>query len=280
MCTYEEVQVGLADQYEAYGRYWPVEQPRGAVLYHPGIQSHCGWFERSGRRLAAAGFAVLQVDRRGTGRNETARGHAESAEQLIEDAELAKQELRRRSGCEAVHVLGVSWGGKLSVCAYVAEPEGVLSLSLVAPGLFPIMTASAEERQRIGMAMLYEPDSVFDIPLNEAEMFTDDPEQQQFFREDPLTLRAATAGFYLASRRMDKMLRRLEKSPPVPIHLMMAGDERIVLNGETEAFVEQLGWPGTRIKTYEQARHSLEWLPEAHPFFDDLVEFIEAATAE
>ena len=96
MASYEELTVRLGDGYEAYARYWTGPRLQGAVLYHHGIQSHCDWYEASAARLADAGYAVLQVDRRGCGRNERDRGHADSADQLIEDAAAGRDELFRR----------------------------------------------------------------------------------------------------------------------------------------------------------------------------------------
>ncbi len=273
MLPYEELEVVLPDGYRAYGRYWGVDAPRGAVLYLPGIQSHCGWFEGSARRLWRAGLAVLQVDRRGCGRNREQRGHAESAEQLVGDALAARDELLRRSGCSSFHVVGVSWGGKLAVAAYVADPAGVTGLSLVTPGLFPVMAASGSQRWAIGFAMLYEPLKLIDIPLNEPELFTTNTHWQQWIRDDELTLRQATASFYLASRRLDKLAVKLARSRPVPIHLMLAGEEHIIHNDQTAALVRDLQWPHCRITTYEGARHGLEFTAEAAQFFDDLVGF-------
>ncbi len=83
MPEFEETSFPLPDGYGAYARYWPVRDPAGAVLYLHGIQSHCGWYEESARRLQQAGFVVLQPDRRGSGRNQTDRGHAESQQRLI-----------------------------------------------------------------------------------------------------------------------------------------------------------------------------------------------------
>src|SRR3990170_3188991 len=100
MAKYEEISVRLPDGYQAYARLWTGSEPRGAILYHHGIQSHCGWYETSAARLADAGYAVLQIDRRGSGRNSPDRGDAESADQLIEDSLAARDELCRRSGFE------------------------------------------------------------------------------------------------------------------------------------------------------------------------------------
>jgi alpha-beta hydrolase superfamily lysophospholipase len=97
---YEELVLWLPDGYQAHARYWPAPQPRGAVLFHHGIQSHCGWFEASSQKLTEAGFCVFQPERRGCGRNMQDRGHAESAEQLIADSHTARDELLRRTGLD------------------------------------------------------------------------------------------------------------------------------------------------------------------------------------
>lgn len=273
MVGYEEIQVILPDGYGAYARYWSPPSPRGAVLYHHGIQSHCGWYGASAERLAQAGYAVLQVDRRGCGRNEQDRGHAESADQLIADALAGRDELTRRCGLADHHIVGVSWGGKLAVAVYVTDPARVKSLTLVTPGLFPQVGVSKAQMAKIGFAMLYEPHSLFDIPLNEPERFSSDPRWQEFFKTDALTLRQCTAGFYLASRRMDRIISRLGETDPVPIHLMLAGDERIIDNNKTRAYVTDLAWRDTRITDYPAARHALEFdVPDQ--FLADLTSFI------
>lgn len=274
MREFDEFRLSLPDGYAAYARYWsPAEAPRGAVLYHHGIQSHCGWFEASARALVRAGYAVLQVDRRGCGRNEIDRGHAESADQLIADAHAARDELLRRSACAHYHVVGVSWGGKLGVAAYVADPSATASLTLVTPGLFPRVGVSAADMARIGLAMLYEPLSLHDIPLNDAELLTSDVRRQEFIAGDPLTLRQCTAGFYLASRRMDRIVTRLGQSPPVPVHLLLAEDEGIIDNQKTLEFVRSLTWPAKVISQFP-GRHSLEFEGDPKVYFDRLVDFL------
>lgn len=281
MSRYQELTITLPDGYPAYARYWEPREIRGAALYHHGIQSHCGWYEASPARLVDAGFAVLQVDRRGSGRNGGERGHAESAKQLIADALASRDELRRRCGREDHHVIGVSWGGRLAVVAYATDPAGVKSLSLVTPGLFPMVGVSGQQKAKIGFAMIYEPAKLFDIPLNDADLFTKAPKWREFFNTDELTLRQCTASFYLASRRMDKIVATFPKAPPVPVHLFVASDERIIDNEATVNFVRELHWPGARITTYPTARHSLEFEGDPEVYFRDLVDFIvEAQTSQ
>lgn len=279
MHEFEELTIQLPDGTSAYARYWAPDDLRGAVLYHHGIQSHCGWYEGSARALCHAGFAVLQMDRRGCGRNRSDRGHAESADQLIDDTLSARDQLLALSGCEHFHLMGVSWGGKLAVGQYIHAPQGVQSMMLITPGLFPIMSASREEKAKIGFAMLYDPSATFDIPLNEPGLFTTVPRWQQFFREDDLTLRQATAGFYLASRRMDRTIKKLADAPPVPTCVLLAGDERIIDNAATRGFFESLEWPHVAIKEFSDAQHSLEFLEDPTQFFRTLVSFLQNPAA-
>ncbi len=275
MPGFEEISVALSDGYSSYGRYWSPPQPRGAVLFHHGIQSHCGWYEASAARLVAAGYAVLQVDRRGSGRNQEDRGHADSADQLIADALTGRDELARRSGFTQYHVVGVSWGGKLAVAAYVSDPAGVQSLSLVTPGLFPRVGVSKQQMAKIGFAMLYEPRRLFDIPLNVAELFTSVPHWQDFFNTDQLTLRQCSASFYLASRRMDKLAAKLPSARPISLHLFVVSDDHIIDNDKTVNFIRELHWPKCRITTCVDARHALDFEPDPEPYFKDLVAFVQ-----
>jgi len=277
MDDYEELTVTLPDGYRAYARCRMPTEPCGAVLYLHGIQSHCGWYDASAQRLARAGYAVLQVDRRGCGHNSKDRGHADSAEQLIDDTLAARDELLRRSGCDEYHMVGVSWGGKLAAASHVTDAQGVLSLSLVTPGLFPRVTVSDAEKAEIGLAMLYEPRRLFNIPLNDPKLFTASPRWQEFFRNDSGTLRQCTSGFYLASRRMDRIVANLPNAPPTSLHLVLAGDEQIIDNDKTSGFIHSLGWTHSKISVYPRARHSLEFETEAEEYFDALISFISDA---
>lgn len=279
MTRFEEITVPLPDGYAAYARLWTPGVVRGAVLHHHGIQSHCDWYAGSAEKLCEAGYAVLQVDRRGSGRNEVDRGHAASAPQLIADAHAARNVLLSRTGLDRYHVVGVSWGGKLAVVAYIDNPDRVASLSLVTPGLFPLVGVSKEEAHRIGVAMIYEPETLFDIPLNDPDLFTHEPKWREYHATDPRTLSQCTAAFYLASRRMDKMLAKLADRPPIPIHLFTAGAEGIVDNEKTIEYIASLGWQRTRFTCYEGSRHSVEFdVPER--FYADLISFVDEANGK
>ncbi len=274
MDDHTELTITLPDGYRAYARLWSANPSRGSILFLHGIQSHAGWYERSAERLRDAGFTVLQPDRRGSGRNQADRGHAESSDQLIDDAFACADVLRQRTGHPKTHLLGISWGGKLITAMHTVDPARTASLTLITPGLFPVVGVSKPEMFRIGLSMLSAPHRLYDIPLNDPELFTSLPEQQRFLADDPLQLHQATAGFYLASRRMDKTCLKLAAAPQVPIHLMLAADERIIDNEKTQAFVRGLNWRTSAITTYQNSRHTLELDRDADAYLDDLRDWL------
>ena len=274
MAEFEELSIQLPDAYGAYARYWPVGEPAGAVLYLHGIQSHCGWYEESARRFQQSGFAVLQPDRRGSGRNQVDRGHAESQEQLIDDGLACGRRLLELTGVNQFHLVGISWGGKLACAIAAAEPGLVRSLSLTCPGLFPRVDVTGAEKFKIGLSMIGNPRRHFDIPLNDPHLFTTQPERIEFLQTDELTLHQVTASFFLASRRLDRVLRDLPKISPIPLHLMIADTDDIIDAGKTVEYVRELRWPGTRITHYPDCRHTLEFEPVREDYWSDLVSWM------
>ena len=279
MGEFREITIALSDGYEAYARYWPAETCTSAILYLHGIQSHCEWFTETARALQTAGWAVLQPDRRGSGRNQRDRGHAASHGQLIDDGLLCARRLRELAGVQPLHLLGVSWGGKLAAAMYAVDPTVAVSLALVVPGVFPVIDVPAAEKFRIGWSMVSNPTRLFDIPLNDPELFTDQPDRIAFLRSDPYQLHQATAGFFVASRRMDRICARLPQAPPVPLHVFLAAEERIIDNNRTSEWIRRMHWPYRQVTVYDHARHTLEFSDARLAFTADLIRWLSDPAA-
>ncbi len=279
MSEVELLTIDYDDGYTGYARYWrPRGAARGAVLYLHGIQSHGEWFEDSAAQLAEAGFHVLLPDRRGSGRNDRERGHARSAGGLLRDVAVAVDWLQTCTGMPTVHLVGVSWGGKLALAAAMRQPERFGNVVLVAPGLFPQVDLPAGEKVKVGLAALFQPQRRFPIPLNEPELFTDNPVRQKYIRDDPLRLREATARFLLASRVLDIRISRTagRRTWPFAVTLLLAQKERIVDNEHTRRFAESLACRQVRIVEHPAAAHTLEFEPEPQGYWRNLVAAVSA----
>jgi len=254
----------------------PPAPGRLPVVYLHGIQSHPGWFSGSAADLAAGGHPVLQPLRRGSGTARFARGHAASAGQLLDDVAAACRLAAEIHDAPRVHLLGVSWGGKLAACYAASGRKDVslASLTMVAPGIAPRLDVSPAVKLAIGLSLLIRPRRLFAIPLNEEALFTDNEEMREYLRSDQHRLRRATASFFYASRRLDGMLKRARPGCwRIPTTLVLAERDRIIDNEATLRLAAKLAGDLLRVHTLPGC-HTLEFEPDRQPLFHALAEAV------
>jgi alpha-beta hydrolase superfamily lysophospholipase len=259
-----------------YRYYEPVSAARANIVCIHGIQSHGGWYEYSCRRLAEAGFAVSFLDRRGSGLNQEDRGDAPSFRRLLDDI---AEYLTAHGESRPTHLLAISWGGKLALALQRRHPGLVDGLALLCPGIASQVRPSLRERFSIAWSYFGSPGRLFPVPLNDPELFTASPEWQQFLRDDPLSVREATARLLAHSVRLDGYLRFVRRYVTVPVLLLLAGQDRIVDNAGTRRFIESLASPDKTIVEYPEAHHTLEYEPRPHRYLDDLIGWLEQQSA-
>jgi acylglycerol lipase len=250
------------------------QSPTGLpVLMLHGIQSHPGWFAGSADAVAASGRTVYQFLRRGSGCNARARGHARSPGQLLADLDVAVDFVLGATGASRLHLVGISWGGKYAAC-WALSPHRVkrlAGLTLVAPGLAPRVDLSVRAKLVVAACALAAPRLRLAIPLNEPELFTDNPAMREYIRTDPCRLTRATAAFFLTSRRMDWMLARAaDAALRLPVNLLLASRDRIIDNAPTRNLLARLAGDTLRVVELPGA-HTLEFEPDPQPFFTALV---------
>ena len=257
-----------------YRRFSPTGTPKARLVYLHGVRSHGGWYERSCAELAARGFEVFFLDRRGSGLNSARRGDCPNFRRLIDDVAEFVQHLRAEKSWLQVFVAGISWGGKLAV-GLPARKSGLIDgIILLCPGLKPKVKPPLAQRLRIFLARRLRPTKMFPVPLNDAELFTPSLEWRQFIDRDPFGLREATARFLFNSFAFDQYLKRAAKKVRVPVLLMLAGRDRIIDNAKTRKFVGKFD-AVTTIVDYPDAEHTLEFEPPEHPWMTEMVRWVE-----
>jgi alpha-beta hydrolase superfamily lysophospholipase len=260
-----------------YRRYPPSASPKGHVVCIHGIQSHAGWYEYSCTSLASAGWEVSFLDRRGSGLNDRDRGDTPNFRRLLDDIAEFVISLRATSPALPVFLEAISWGGKLGVAFQQRHQGRIDGLILVCPGICPKVRTPIPAAVRIALARVARPRKLFPIPLTEPELFTDTPRWQQFIRDDPLSLRCATARLLLESFRLDAYLRLIARSIQVPTLLLLAEQDRIIDNARTRRYLERSPATDKQIIEYAGAHHTLEFEPEPERFVDDMLLWLDRA---
>ena len=275
-------------------RQWRVSSPRGRVVILHGIESHSGWYLASASSLAKKGFAVYALDRRGSGLNLTARGDTPSFETLLNDIRIFIQGLpalprphlpvRARPGEEVyprvpLHLIGISWGGKLATAFSLIHPEHITSLILITPGLASKVDFSRRKKLAIFFSSLFAPRRKFKIPIEKAEMFTADAQKIDYIKADGLRLKEATARFFAESFKLDLFLRKRLHLLKKPVFLMLAGIDPIIDNERVISILEQTCAQEKKIKVYTGYHHTLEFEEDTQEFLEDLAAWVEAYSA-
>lgn len=266
-----------SDGYRWHYRHYPaVGASRGRVIYLHGIQSHGGWYEGSCRHLAAAGFDVYFLERRGSGLNEIARGDMPSFRRLLDDIAEFIQWLKKDKGEARTTILGVSWGGKLALALQRRHPGLVDAMGLLCPGFKPRVKPLFLKRLLILLTRLILPRKRFNIPLSDPELFTATPRWLEFLRQDKLAIHRATARFFVQSVRLDLYNGGARKRVKVPWLLMLAGKDRVIDNEKTLKFIKKIASRDGAIIEYPEAHHTLEFEPDISKFLDDLTHWLSS----
>jgi len=259
-----------------YRHFQPVGISKGTIVFIHGIQSHGGWYETSCKKFAQAGYRVLFLDRRGSGLNEVSRGDSPSFRTLLDDLKEFLQYQRKEIAGSTPLILGaISWGGKIAFGLEIRMANLVDGFILLAPGFCPKVHPTRKERFFIALGSLFSPRRLFNIPLNDPELFTSNPVAQKFLKEDSFALRKATARFLLDSVRLDFYLRIFRTKISKPILLLIAGQDKIIDNEKTIEFVKRFALGSLTVKEYPEAHHTFEFEPEPQLHIEEIKEWLQ-----
>ena len=253
--------------------------PKAKIIILHGIQSHAGWYQNLAKTLAVKGIEVLMPDRRGSGQNKLDRGHAQKSRRLIQDIDEIRQawlQPNTNSSTRKPAIAGISWGGKLAAAAVAAHPDAFEGLALIAPGLFAQVRPPFLTQLKIAFCAVFSPKTLFEIPLSNPSLFTDQADWQDFIATDPQTLHYATARFFIVSRSLDLQLNHFRKRIRVPVLLQIAGYDRIIKNDKTIEYFQKIKSIKKFLIEYPKAHHTLEFEPDptSNQYAEDLAEWL------
>jgi pimeloyl-ACP methyl ester carboxylesterase len=241
------------------------------LLYLHGIESHGGWFLRAALALREHGCTTFLLDRRGSGLNRDKEpGDAASAAVLIEDVRSAREAI----GDPLLHLIGLSWGGKLATAVALEQPRNIASLLLVTPGLRVRVDLTSLEKLAVGLSLLTGGNRRFPVPIR-PELFTRELQLLEFIRNDPLRVTSVTARFLFATLRLDRRIRRDLASLRAPVLLLLADQDEIVDNDGVLRLLALLPAGHLEVRRYESAMHSIQ-LEHTDTVVADIVGFLEA----
>jgi alpha-beta hydrolase superfamily lysophospholipase len=249
-------------------RIWQCDDAIADVVYLHGIVSHGGWYESSCAYLAANGFQVHFLERRGSGLNPDNRGDVDDWTTWLSDVAIYLSQLPQS---RPRIVLGVSWGGVLATSLARRHPELISGIGLICPGLFSPKAGNFAQRLGLRLAgMLGLNRMKVQVPLQDPALFTNSPKARRFIAQDPFTLRRITIRLARCNLELLRYATEAPEEIRVPVLLMLASRDPITQNQRTREFVGRIGHRDQTIIEYADASHTLEFEDDPSQYFQDL----------
>ncbi len=263
-----------------YRHYRAKSSRKGIIVSLHGIQSHSGWYDCSSRFLSNGGYDLFFLDRRGSGLNSSQRGHAPSAERLIQDVIQFIYDCRNGSGLEnqnlPIYLSGLSWGGKLATVVAGRTQELIDGLILLYPGICAKVRPNHLQKFLLKMAkgdrFQYRNAK---IPLGDSALFTQDEHWQKWIDKDYMSLREATVSFFRSSLELDQLSQLALPNLQKPLLMMLAGQDRIIDNNKTRDYFRQIIARDKKLIEYPDADHTLEFEANRESIFNDLLNWLD-----
>ncbi|MBD8452404.1 alpha/beta fold hydrolase [Serratia rubidaea] len=254
---------------------WLPENPKAAVFYFHGLQSHAGWIWEAGRQFANNDVAVFVLDRRGCGISDGERGDIPSVEVIVEDYIVALKWVRnfinkKTPLCLFGHCLGGSF-----MAAVMHHPEFNVRYdsAIFCSTWLGKLHSSLSEKE---LAQLYAEDSMelWDAGLHSAD-FTDYPQYRDFIDTDDLAIRKITKRSRRSLAEVERMYVNAQgELPPVPMAYVSGTTDPIIdLKSAQAAFLKMTDSRGT-ILTLPTNKHYLFYTPVRRELVDWASSFV------
>lgn len=168
-----------------FSQCWlPATSPSGVIVLVHGFGEHSDRYTNLVAALTEAGYAIYAFDHRGHGRSPGKRGHANQAEDLIEDTRQVAQRAQGDYPELPRFVLGHSLGGLITLAFVLKHPEGLAGVIasaplLATPAISPLTLAIARLLSSIA------PTFALDTKLD-ASTISRDPAEVQRYASDTM----------------------------------------------------------------------------------------------
>jgi alpha-beta hydrolase superfamily lysophospholipase len=214
------------------------------------------------------------MDRRGSGLNRDVKKEPLRYTQWISDVEAVIDAAAKRGPALPVHLMGISWGGRLAVAVGAAKRVRIKTIILSSPGLASRRDYSIWKKAMVLAALARKSKRLFTLPLEDAALFTDDPDEQSYIEGDAYGLREVDASFLLESRRLERHVRAVCRTLGIPVLMFLAGRDEIVDNGKVKNLFAQFRSTDKIMKIFPQARHTLEFDACREEYLDSIVQWL------
>lgn len=258
-----------------YAKGWePDGKPKAAVAFIHGLGEHLGRYEHVGAAFAAAGYALMGVDLRGHGRSGGPRGHAPSADSVLQDIDLLLQHVRERYAGLPVFLYGHSLGAIQVLYYGLRRKPDLAGVIASAPALH---TALEHQPVKLMMARLLgglAPEITVPSGLDTTAL-SHDPQVERVYLADPLVHGKMTTGFGKVMLDVKDWTLEHASEFPLPLLLSHGAEDQIAFPSSSREFAAAAG-PRATLLMWDGMYHETHNEPGKDEVFKAILQWMDA----
>ncbi|MDP8224879.1 MAG: lysophospholipase [Candidatus Lernaella stagnicola] len=245
-----------ADRTEVFLRHWPVENPRGVVVFAHGLGSHGGRSKNIVANCLPAGYAIFAHDHRGHGKTVGRRGHVDRFDQFLDDQYMVIGEAREAYPDKKIFLMGHSLGG-LIVLAYALRHadtiDGVIASSPALKLALEVPALKATVGRLLSSLL---PTLALGNGIDPGTL-SHDPEVIREYENDPLVHDRVSSRFFVEfSAAMDRTL-LAAGALQMPLLSWHGGEDALTSPAGTQLFFERAGSKDKTFRLFEGQFHEV-----------------------
>jgi alpha-beta hydrolase superfamily lysophospholipase len=244
-----------------FAQEWrPAAAPGAVVCLVHGLGEHSSRYAHVAQVLTGAGLVLSTFDLRGHGKSPGQRGHVQSYEACLEDAQCLLDEAARRFPGKPIFLYGQSLGGNLVLNFALRRKSRLAGVIATAPLL---RLAFEPPRVRVFLAKVMSRiwPAFSNVCGCEAAALSRDPLVVQSYVDDPLAHDLISAGLFVEMTQAGLWALEHAAQLRLPALIMHGSADRLTSADASRQFAERAGHCCT-LKIWDGAYHELHNEPE------------------
>lgn len=243
--TYEKHEVRTPDGTKIHAVYRPAASPVAGetrtIIWVHGAFEHCGRYQHIMDHFAQLGYASIAMDLRGHGQSGGTRMFIKSVDDYVQDVKAVADHFATALAGR-VYLVGHSMGALVVIRFRQTQPAGIPNLvCTVISSPFLGISAPVPGWKKVASKLVVSLYPQMSMPNGlDANHVSHDAEQVRAYIADPLNLKIATAGWFEAVQKAHIQSRADAPRTGGPLHILAAGDDRLVDLGATRIFYAAL----------------------------------------
>jgi acylglycerol lipase len=236
-------------------RSWrPQGTPRAVVVIVHGFNSHSGYYEWVGERLAANGLAAYAGDLRGRGESDGERYYVRDIHEYTDDVDAVVRLAKSREPGLPLFVLGHSAGGVTS-CIYTLEHQEEMAGLICESFAFQVYAPDFALAALKGLSHVAPHAHVLKLPNKD---FSRDPNVVEAMDKDPYVMHEVQPTSTVAAlARADGRLKEEFGSITIPVLILHGTMDKATKPAGSQMFYDNAGSKDKTLKFYEGHFHDL-----------------------